>query len=92
MALGHAFRIARESAGWDVPTMEQKSGLPSPSIFEIESDRRLPSPQEMEAVAKALDMPVKSFDYLSDENPDQVGAAQKALTKAAIAIRHFKPS
>lgn len=55
-------RDARKNAGLTQTQLAEKSGLPQSHISRLESGRHSPSSLTLEKIARALDIPMSTFD------------------------------
>ncbi len=92
--LGLAIKVARVSAHFTSARLAQRVQVSPEFIGRIESGSEPVSNAFVEAVARALDMPVWALKKLAEQKActlgrlGELGHAQKELIKAALAIRH----
>ena len=60
-------RAKRLAKGWTQTTLAQKSGVPQPTISQIEKgNRRYPTYENIKKIAKALEVDIKELDEESE--------------------------
>jgi transcriptional regulator with XRE-family HTH domain len=59
--LGKKIKRLYEEKGYDQQTFSQKSGIPQPTLSNIENDRRMPRRKTLEKIAKSLDTTVEKL-------------------------------
>lgn len=70
MNIGAVIRKVRAHKGYNQTQFAEKAGLSSTFLSQIELNRRKPSHDMMESIAKALDLPIYYFYLAGMEDAD----------------------
>jgi transcriptional regulator with XRE-family HTH domain len=76
MAIGNRIRELREAKGLSQEEIEQRTGLLRCYISLVENGRTIPSLENLERLAAALEIPLYQLPYDGDESPSSVGIRQ----------------
>lgn len=83
MVIGDRLRAIREQKGLSQGDIEKRSGLKRPYISRIEHGYTVPSIQNLEKLARALDVPLYEILYEGEEPPKPLHLPKRQKGKEA---------